>query len=94
MRSVGTGGATAGLELSETEIVEVANALRLAPEDTSSPWRLGLGAELPVTIALHAFPDQLVRRLPKLYGYGYARTGGEVVIADPSDRNVVLIIPD
>ncbi|MFO1172051.1 MAG: DUF1236 domain-containing protein [Hyphomicrobiaceae bacterium] len=89
-----TGGATASLELSDAEIAAVASTLRSVPEDTSAPWRLGLGAELPATIALHDFPDELVRRLPMLKGYRYARTGGELVIADPSDRNVVLIIPD
>lgn len=89
-----TGGVTASLELSDAETTEVASFLRSAPEDTSSPWRLGLGAELPATIALHIFPDELILRVPKLDGYRYARTGGELVIADPSDRNVVLIIPD
>lgn len=87
-------GVTARLDLTESEIADVGNALRSVPADTRAPWRLGLGAELPATIVLHAFPDDLLSRYPELSGYSYARTGGELVIADPGNRSVVLIIPD
>lgn len=88
------GGATAGLDLSDDELAIVSEMLGGAPADSMTPWRLGLGAELPEGIALHRFSDTLVARVPKHDRFRYARTGDELLIADPDDRSVVIIIPD
>lgn len=88
-----TGGDRAGLDFSAAEIALLQRSLSQAPIDIESPWRLGLGAELPASVALHPFPEELRTRLPALARYRYLRTGDELLIIEPSDRDVVVIIP-
>jgi hypothetical protein len=66
------------------------------PKDTSVDVRirLALGAEIPRGVALYTFPDHVLARIPKLAGYRYVVVDDEVVIVDPADYAVVLVISD
>jgi hypothetical protein len=56
--------------------------------------RLALGVEVPRGVELLAFPADVLRRLPEMGRYRYIVAGsdGDVVIVDPNDNAVVLVI--
>jgi hypothetical protein len=54
--------------------------------------RLGLGAELPRTVEMSVFPDRVVERIPELRTYRYVVVQDQVVIVDPDDRQVALVV--
>lgn len=54
--------------------------------------RLALGAEVPRDIGLIAFPDDVIERVPDMRRYRYIVSDGEVVIIDPNDYAVALVI--
>jgi len=56
--------------------------------------RLALGAEIPRSVELERFPDRVIERIPKLHSYRYVVTQDQVIILDPSDRQVALLISD
>jgi hypothetical protein len=66
------------------------------PKDTSVDVRirLALGAEIPRDVALYAFPDHVLARIPKLESYRYVVVDDEVAIVDPADYAVVLVIEE
>jgi uncharacterized protein DUF1236 len=56
--------------------------------------RLALGAEIPRSVEVERFPDRVIERIPKLGSYRYVVTQDQVIILDPSDRQVALLISD
>jgi Protein of unknown function (DUF1236) len=66
------------------------------PKDgtTNVRVRLALGVEVPRDVELLAFPADVLRRLPEMGRYRYIVAGSDsdVVIVDPSDNAVVLVI--
>lgn len=56
--------------------------------------RLALGAEIPRSVEVTTFPDRIIERVPKLRSYRYVVTQDQVVIVDPDDRQVALLIGD
>jgi hypothetical protein len=58
--------------------------------------RLALGAEVPPDVALLAFPEDVLRRLPEMERYRYIIAGSDsaVAIVDPDDNAVVLVITE
>jgi hypothetical protein len=54
--------------------------------------RLALGAEVPRDVELRAFPADVVGRVPEMGHYRYIVAGSDVVIVDPNDNAVVLVI--
>ena len=54
--------------------------------------RLALGAEVPRTVELYAFPDVVVSRVPQLSQYRFIVVDDQVVVVDPRDREVALVI--
>jgi hypothetical protein len=56
--------------------------------------RLALGAEVPRDVELLAFPRGVVSQLPDLDAYRYIIAENDVVVVDPRDRGVVLVITD
>jgi hypothetical protein len=56
--------------------------------------RLALGVEVPRDIELLAFPEDVLRHLPVMGRYRYIVAGsdGDVVIVDPNENAVVLVI--
>lgn len=56
--------------------------------------RLALGAEVPRDVELLVFPGDVVQRIPDLDRYRYVVSGNEVIVVDPSDHEVVLVIDE
>jgi Protein of unknown function (DUF1236) len=56
--------------------------------------RLALGAEVPREVELLAFPREVVAQLPDLDGYHYIIAENDIVVVDPRERGVVLVITD
>jgi len=56
--------------------------------------RLALGAEIPRSVEVATFSDRIIERVPKLRSYRYVVTQDQVVIVDPDDRQVALLIGD
>ena len=54
--------------------------------------RLALGAEVPRSVELFPFPDPVVDRIPKLRDFRFVVAEREIVIVDPRDRGVALVI--
>src|SRR5262245_18072307 len=56
--------------------------------------RLALGAEIPRSVEVVTFPERVIERVPKLRSYRYVVVQDQVVIVDPDDRQVALLIGD
>jgi hypothetical protein len=56
--------------------------------------RLALGAEVPANVELLPFPAEVRARVPEVEGYRYIVTRDDVVIVDPRNRDVVLVISE
>jgi hypothetical protein len=54
--------------------------------------RLALGAEVPRDVELLAFPDDIVERVPDVRRYRYIVTDNDIVVVDPDDHQVALVI--
>lgn len=56
--------------------------------------RLALGAEIPRTVALFPFPEDVVARVPAIGPFRYVVVENDVVIVDPESYAIVLVITD
>jgi Protein of unknown function (DUF1236) len=56
--------------------------------------RLALGAEIPGRVDLERFPGGVIDRVPQVDGYRYIVVEDDVVIVDPNDRAVALVITE
>jgi hypothetical protein len=67
---------------------------RSVPKDRSANVRirLALGAEVPRDVELYEFPVEIVERVPDVRRYRYIVADGEVIIVDPNDQAVALVI--
>ena len=67
---------------------------RTVPKDRTANVRvrLALGAEVPRDVELVAFPDDVVERVPDVRRYRYIVTENDIVIVDPDDHAVALVI--
>jgi uncharacterized protein DUF1236 len=66
----------------------------IAPDFPPAPvrLRLALGAEIPGSVDLHSFPDVALERVPTLRDFRFIVVEGDVVIVDPRDRGIALVI--
>ena len=56
--------------------------------------RLALGAEVPNSIEVAPFPEPVIERIPELRSYRYVVAQDQVVIVDPNDHQVALLISE
>jgi hypothetical protein len=56
--------------------------------------RLALGAEVPGRVGLERFPGGVIDRVPQVESYRYIVVEDDVVIVDPKDRSVALVITE
>jgi hypothetical protein len=56
--------------------------------------RLALGAEVPRDVELLAFPEDVIERVPAVRRYRYVVTQDDIVIVDPDDYAVALVIEE
>jgi len=82
----------AGLRLSVREMDVVREGIPADFPDAGIHLRLALGAEIPEDIQLHEFAPFVLDRLPKLRGYAFLVTGDQIVIVQPHDRSIALVI--
>jgi hypothetical protein len=54
--------------------------------------RLALGAEVPRSVELHTFPAVVVERVPDMRRYRYIVVEDDIVVVDPNDHAVVMVI--
>jgi hypothetical protein len=88
----GGGGSVPELALSADERALVLDSI--APDFPQVAVRvdLALGAELPNAVELHTFPAVVLDRIPRLETFRFVVAGSRVVIVDPREREVVLVI--
>jgi hypothetical protein len=56
--------------------------------------RLALGAEVPRDVELLAFPSEVISRVPEVDRYRYIVADNDIVIVDPNERGVALVISE
>ena len=54
--------------------------------------RLALGVEVPRDVELSEFPVEVIERVPDVRRYRYIVTDTDIVLVDPDDRAVALVI--
>ena len=54
--------------------------------------RLALGADIPDRVELHEFAPLVLDNVPKLRNFRFVVAQGSVVIVDPRDRSIVLVL--
>lgn len=81
------------LSLSQEQMRFIAANVRREPR-ADVRVRLALGAEVPRDVELLAFPREVVSHLPDLEGYRYIVADNDIVVVDPHERGVVLVITD
>jgi hypothetical protein len=91
LRADRPGSGTARLTLSQEDMRFI---YRSVPKERRANVnvRLALGAEVPRDVELIDFPSDVVERVPDVRRYRYVVTDSDVVIVDPNDFQVALVI--
>jgi len=82
----------AGLHLSSREITIVRDSITGDFPDAGIRLRLALGAEIPQDVQLHEFPPLVLDRVAQLQGYRFVVAGDQIIIVEPRDRSIALVI--
>ena len=82
----------AGLSLTEDQIALVRDSIPRDFPQADLRLRLALGAELPHDVELYEFPTLLLDRIPKLRDYRFLVVEDQIVIVDPRERSIALVI--
>jgi hypothetical protein len=82
----------AGLRLSPAQIAIVRDSIPPDFPTARVRLRLALGAEIPVDVALNQFAVIVLERVPELREYRFVVTADEIVIVEPRDRSIALIV--
>jgi hypothetical protein len=82
----------ARLELTAAERAILLDSISSDFPETDISLRLALGADVPGRVELHTFPDVLVDRIPKLRGYRFVVSDGDVVIVGARSREIQLVV--
>lgn len=91
-RTTGGGQINAALELTGEERAFILANLPRVADPGEFRFRLALGADVPERVTLRLFPQDIVRRIPRLESYRFTVVGDDVVIADPRSREIALVI--
>jgi hypothetical protein len=85
------GTVSASFDLSRDQITLILDRL---PDRRRADVRvdLALGAEVPSSVELYEFPQDIVAEVPDVRSYRYVMLERRVLIVDPSDREVVHIL--
>jgi hypothetical protein len=82
----------AGLRLSAADIANVRDGIPPDFPEADVRLRLALGAEIPENVELHVLPLLVVTRVPQLRAYRFLLTADQIVIIDPHNRSIELVI--
>lgn len=82
----------AALELTAAERELILDSI--GPDFPSADIRIGLalGAEVPRAVELFAFPEIVIDRVPKVRSYRFIVVDRDVVIVDPRQREIALVL--
>jgi uncharacterized protein DUF1236 len=86
------GRQVAGLRLSSGQIALIRDSVPRDFPEANVRLRLALGAEIPDDVELYDFPQIVLDRAPELYEFRFLVAGGQIVIVDPRDRSIALVI--
>ncbi len=82
----------AGLHLSTAQIALVRDAIPPDFPVAGIRLRLALGAEIPDDVQLNEFPNVVIDRVRELERYRFVVVEDQIVIVDPRDRSIALVI--
>jgi hypothetical protein len=82
----------AELRLTEREIALVRDSIAADFPDAGLRLRLALGAEIPADVELHQFAPLVLDRVRKLREYQFLVSGDQIVIVQPRDHSIALVI--
>jgi len=82
----------ASLHLSASEIALVRDSIPRDFPVADVRLRLALGAEIPPDVRLHEFAVVVLDRVPQLRDYRFLANEDQIVIVDPRDRAIALVI--
>jgi Protein of unknown function (DUF1236) len=82
----------AGLRLSGSQTAFVRDSIPRDFPETPVRLRLALGAEIPGDVELYELPQIVVDRIPELGGLRFIVADEQIVIVDPQDRSIALVI--
>jgi hypothetical protein len=66
--------------------------MREAAPPVTVQERMVRGYQVPASVQVRSFPDTVYTEVPTARSYGYVRTQDNVVIVDPTTRQVVEVI--
>jgi hypothetical protein len=82
----------ARLELTPSERALLLDSISADFPETEISLRLALGVDVPGRVELHTFPDVVLDRIPRLSGYRFVVSDGDVVIVDARTREIELVV--
>jgi Protein of unknown function (DUF1236) len=82
----------AGLTLSSAQVAFVRDSIPRDFPETRLRLRLALGAEVPGDVELYEFPVIVLDRIRELRDYRFLVVEEQIVIVDPRDRSIALVI--
>jgi len=82
----------AGLHLSQSQIAFVRDSIPRDFPETSIRLRLALGAEIPGDVELYELPRVVLDRVPELRDYRFLVADEQIVIVDPHDRSIAMVV--
>jgi Protein of unknown function (DUF1236) len=86
------GRQVAGLRLSSGQVALIRDSVPRDFPEANVRLRLALGAEIPDDVELYDFPQIVLDRAPELYEFRFLVAGGQIVIVDPRDHSIALVI--
>jgi hypothetical protein len=88
----GPGRTVAGLHLSPAQFALIRDSIPRDFPEANVRLRLALGAEIPDDVELYDFPRIVVDRVPELRVFRFLVTDEQIVIIDPHDRSIALMV--
>jgi hypothetical protein len=82
----------AGLRLSSAQTALVRDSIPRDFPEASIRLRLALGAEIPGDVEIYELPQLVVDRVPELRDFRFLVADEQIVIVDPQDRSIALVI--
>jgi hypothetical protein len=86
------GRQVAELRLSSGQIALIRDSISRDFPEADLRLRLALGAEIPDDVELYEFPQIVLDRAPELRQFRFLVAGEQIVIVDPRDRSIALVI--
>lgn len=83
---------SASLTLSASEQAMLLDMIDFSQHRADFQFRLALGADVPSRVEIYRFPSNVVDRLPKLDQYRFVVVDRSLLIVDPRDRQIELVV--